>query len=66
MVWLPYFYQYAVSAFLVAIVAGLALRSKALDLKRSEDAWTLFFVIGGFVFYALLHGLWLYAAWRAL
>ena len=64
--WIPYLYQYGISAFLVAVVAVISIRTKALDLKRSDDARTLLFVILGFVFYAFLHGLWLYAAWRAL
>lgn len=61
--WLPYAYQYGISTILVAGIIIAALRTKALNLKRSEDRRTLCMVIGGLVFYALLHGVWLFAAW---
>lgn len=62
--WLPYVYQYAISTILVAGAIVAALRAKALNLGRSEDRRTFLTVIGGLVFYALLHGAWLFAAWR--
>ena len=62
--WLPYLYQYGISTLLVAGVLIVALRVKALDLKRRDDLRTLLFVAVGVIFYALLHGLWLFAAWR--
>ena len=61
--WLPYVYQYGISTLLVAGVVVAALRTGALNPARSEDRRTLLMVTGGLVFYALLHGVWLFAAW---
>ena len=62
--WVPYLYQYGISAVLVAGVVAAALRAGALDLKRRDDRRTLWVVAGGLLSYAALIALWIYAAGR--
>ena len=60
--WLPYLYQYGITGLFVILVVIFCFRTGALSLKRPEDRWTLTVVVLGYVFYLLLHGLWIWAA----
>ena len=57
--WLPYLYQYGISAVLVVGVIVSALRTGALDLTCRDDRRTLWVVAGGFLSYAALVAVWI-------
>lgn len=61
-VWLPYLYLYGAGGLLFVVGLVMVLRSEAFDRRRRRDRRWLIVLIGGFLWYAALHGGWILAA----
>jgi hypothetical protein len=60
--WTSYLYQYGFGLVTFAIGIGIILRSGACRVGRGRDGIWLGVLLGGFVFFATLHALWIVAA----
>lgn len=57
--WIPWLYQYGVGGFLFVATLWLTARSEALRLANRQDRWLLAALIGGFLGFLAIHGLWI-------
>jgi len=53
--WIPYAYQYGISAVVFAAGILLAVRKGTLILSYRHDRWTLLQLAGGFIALMVLH-----------
>ncbi len=60
--WLPYLYLYGVGGCLFITGMWLVLRHKALNLKFQKHRYWFMILIGGFIWYALIHAVVILAA----
>lgn len=58
--WTNYLYLYGFGFLYTGSGVLLALKTKACNLNRPRDRYWLKIVVGGFVYFALLHGVWIY------
>jgi hypothetical protein len=63
--WTSYFYQYGFGFLAFTIGIWIILSSGACQPGRGRDGFWFLVLIGGFVFFLLLHGVWIIAALRA-
>lgn len=60
--WMNYLYMYGFGLVFFCIGIWLILKSKACQLGRGRDSLWFKALIAGFIFFASLHGLWIYFA----
>ena len=60
--WTPYLYQYGVGGFFFFLAILVARVKGVWSFERPADRRTILMLVAGFVFYAGLHGLWIYWA----
>jgi hypothetical protein len=61
-VWLPYLYLYGIGGIIFFGGLGMVLKSQGYDKKRPSDRKWIGILVFGFMFYASLHGVGIYAA----
>jgi hypothetical protein len=57
--WIPSLYQYGVGGLFFVATLWLAARSEALRLNNHRDRWLFIALIGGFLGFLAVHGLWI-------
>jgi hypothetical protein len=60
--WTSYLYQYGMGLMVFLVGLALILRTGACQLGRGRDGFWFKVLLGGFVFFAALHALWILAA----
>ena len=60
--WTNYFYMYGFGAIFFGFGIVLILKTGACDLKLTRDKYWFKVLIGGFVFFASLHAIWIVLA----
>jgi hypothetical protein len=60
--WTSYFYLYGFGTLYTGSGVLLALKSGACRLSRPRDLFWLRMIIAGFLYFAALHGVWIYLA----
>ena len=55
--WLPYIYLYGAGGILFLIGIFIILRNNAINLKFHKHRKWMFILFGGFVWYALIHAI---------
>lgn len=63
--WTSYFYQYGFGFLTFMIGIWIILSTGACKPGRGRDGFWLLVLIGGFLFFLVLHGVWIVAALRA-
>lgn len=61
-VWLPYIYLYGAGGVIFFVGLWMVLKSQGFDKKRPADRKWIGILVFGFVYYASLHGIGIYAA----
>ena len=62
--WTSYFYHYGFGLFYTGSGLALALKTGACKFSRYPDKLWFQLIIGGFVFFASFHALWIYLSLR--
>ena len=58
--WTNYFYTYVFAFFYTGSGIALAVNTNACNLSRPRDRFWLLLLIAGFIYFALLHAVWIY------
>lgn len=58
--WTSYLYQYTFGLVFFSLGILLILRTRACVIGRGRDSLWLSIIIGGFIFFASFHALWVY------
>ena len=60
--WTSYLYQYGLGLIVFLIGIWMIISTKACQLGRGHDTFWFRVLLGGFVFFALVHAIWILAA----
>lgn len=60
--WTSYLYMYGFGAIFFSIGIALILKTGSCKPGRGNDSYWLTWLLGGFIFFATLHGVWIYLA----
>ncbi|MBN1300799.1 MAG: hypothetical protein JW995_06250 [Melioribacteraceae bacterium] len=60
--WLPFFYLYGIGGLFFVLGLVIIRRSGAIDMKKRKHRFWFRVLIGGFIYFALIHALGIIAA----
>jgi hypothetical protein len=58
--WTSYLYMYGFGGVFFSIGMFMILKTKSCKLSRGRDSLYFNFLIGGFIYFATVHGLWIW------